>query len=747
MQNLQNLVSTYISLIFRAGLIIVVLATYFLFSNFTSESFDMAKFLVLIVFVCLMLILTSSKFAIENKVNFKRTPFDLPLLLLLVVGIVSTIFSHAPFVSLLGYNLRVHGSLASLIAYILFYFVLTQNLRTHTQVKTILNLSILFGAVLSLLSLASYFGIKTLPITTTGSSFSTAAILALLVPVVVSEILHYKNFTFMVVNTFFLALFGVTLGLTGSLATWVAGGAGVLITFFVLNPSGLNLNSFSLKPQIAGIITALLVTGLAVGLSFVPPAGGMANPLYQASKNFPREVTLDYLNSWKISVSAFRDSPFWGAGPSTYLFNFTTYKPVEFNTSKYWNIRFDSAFNEYFQVLANFGGLGILALLSITALFLTRVVSVFKSNPPTGGSLNVGLAVSGVGFFIILALHASSLPFFVMGLLVLACFWALNTGEGRIPFLSNLVNMSSEQISKVEALPSIILTVSIALVLFTGFFGGKIYLADYHHKNALKAVAQNNGVVAYNELIASEKLNPWSDLYRTDLAQVNFALANAIALSKGPSATQPQGSLTDQDKQNIQTLLQQSITEGRTAVALSPRSAINWEILALLYRQIAGVAQNALLFSLDSYGRAIFNDPLNPALRLNVGGVYYAVKSYDQAIRFFTDAINLKPDYANGYYNLSVALRDKGDLTGAIQAGEKVVTLVDKSSPDYKIATDYLADLKVKAGGPPTEPPAAGTTGALQEQKLPKVINLPKPENIATPEAIKKPSPSPSPQP
>ncbi len=743
MQNLQNLVSTYINLIFRAGLIIVVLATYFLFTNLTSESFDMAKFLVLIVFVCIMLILTSAKFAIENKVNFKRTPFDLPLILLLVVGIVSTVFSHAPFVSLLGYNIRVHGSLASFIAYILFYFVLTQNLRTQTQIKTILNLSILFGAVLSLLSLASYFGIKTLPITTTGSSFSTTAILALLIPIVVSEILHYKNFTFMVVNTFFLALFGVTLGLTGSMSTWVAGGAGLLITFFVLNPTGLNLNSFSLKPQIAGILTALVVTVLAVGLSFVPPAGKMTNPLYQASKNFPREVTLDYLNSWKISVSAFRDSPFWGAGPSTYLFNFTTYKPIEFNNSKYWNIRFDSAFNEYFQVLANFGGLGLLALLSLTALFLTRVFTVFKSKE----SLNVGLGVSGLGFFIILALHASTLPFFVIGLLVLACFWTLNTGEGRIPFFSNLVNMSSEQISKVEALPSIILTVSIALVLFTAFFGGKIYLADYHHKNALKAVAQNNGVVAYNELIASEKLNPWSDLYRTDLAQVNFALANAIALSKGPTATSPQGSLTDQDKQNIQTLLQQSITEGRTAVTLSPRSAINWEILALLYRQIAGVAQNALLFSLDSYGRAIFNDPLNPALRLNVGGVYYAVKSYDQAIRFFTDAINLKPDYANGYYNLSVALRDKGDLPGAIQAGEKVVTLVDKGSSDYKIATDYLADLKVKAGGPPTEPPAAGTTGALQEQKLPKVINLPKPENIATPEAIKKPSPSPSAQP
>lgn len=120
------------------------------------------------------------------------------------------------------------------------------------------------------------------------------------------------------------------------------------------------------------------------------------------------------------------------------------------------------------------------------------------------------------------------------------------------------------------------------------------------------------------------------------------------------------------------------------------------------------------------------------------------------AIRFFTDAINLKPDFANGYYNLSVALRDKGDLSNALVTAQKVVDLVEPkedSNPDYKVATDYLNDLKNKVSPPtPQEPPAAQTTGALQQKQLPKVIDLPKPEKIATPEAIKKPSPTPEPK-
>lgn len=380
----------------------------------------------------------------------------------------------------------------------------------------------------------------------------------------------------------------------------------------------------------------------------------------------------------------------------------------------------------------------------------------------------LALAISGLIFFIMLALHASTLPLWIVGTLILASFMVISPAEGlqrRWEGLSNnlkgtflkIAGFSTTETStetiRVDALPGVLLTISLALALFIAFFGGKIVLADYHHRLALKAVGANQGIVAYNELIAAEKLNPYNDLYRTDLAQINLALANAIASAKAPTEASPAGSLTDQDKQNIQVLLQQSINEGRVAVTLSPRSAVNWEVLGLLYRQISGVAQNALVFSLDSYGRAIFQDPLNPVLRLNVGGVYYAIKNYDLAIRFFTDAVNLKPDYANGYYNLSVALRDKGDLQNAKALAEKVLTLVDKDSADYKTAEDYLDDLKNRiagesaATGTPAEPPAATTSGALQEKGLPKVINLPKPDKIATPEAIKKPSPSPTPNP
>ncbi|MBU1031727.1 O-antigen ligase family protein [Patescibacteria group bacterium] len=733
--SLRKILNTYSSLIFKAGVVLTVLAAFFLFTNLFTEIYDTPKILILSIFTALMLLFLTLRFAFSGKAVFVRTPLDIPLLLLMAVAVVSTILSPSPYVALLGNQLKIHGSLVSIVIYVLFYFVLVNSFKSIKDIQWIFNLILPAALILAVVSLLSYAGVKILPepwaqtanFTPTGSPFSTTAVLALLVPVVVMQIFSSSKPLFIILNSLFLLIFGAAIALTGNWATWIGALLGLVLTVFAISP----IRQISrIRPiSLMGLIGPICLIGLITILSFVPPLGKAKNPLYTLSQNFPREIQLGFVSSWKISASAFRDSPFWGTGPATFAFNFTNYKPLEFNSTKLWNLRFDSAFNEYLQVLSALGGIGVLAFLSLTALFVSAAYKSYMSymsdrSDPEKERLT--LAVSGLVFFVMLALHPSTLVLWIVGILILAAYMTLTTGN------------SSTETPRRSTIPGILLILSIASVLFAGYFGGKITLADYHHRLALNAVAQNQGIVAYNELVAAEKLNPWSDLYRTDLAQTNFALANSIAAAKGPSEASPSGSLTDQDKQNIQVLLQQSINEGRIATNLSPRSTVNWEILALLYRQISGVAQNALTFSLDSYGRAIEQDPLNPILRVNVGGVYYAAQNYDMAIRFFTDAVNLKPDYANAYYNLSVALKDKGDLEGAIAAAENTLPLVDSDSADYKTLNDYLADLK-KTSQSEIEPPAAADSSALQEKGLPKVVDVgTPPAKIATPEAIEK---------
>jgi tetratricopeptide (TPR) repeat protein len=193
---------------------------------------------------------------------------------------------------------------------------------------------------------------------------------------------------------------------------------------------------------------------------------------------------------------------------------------------------------------------------------------------------------------------------------------------------------------------------------------------------------------------------------------------------------------------------------------LSPRSSRNWEVLAVIYRNITGVAQNSLTFALDAYGRAIQMDPLNPTLRINVGTIYYASKSYDLAVRFFSDSINLKPDYINGYYNLALALRDKGDLQNAKIIAEQTLSMLQqdlgsqefKNSSsqiketkvkDFNTVTDLLSDIKTKIDASAGQSGKEGTPGqseALQNPNLPS-INVPglnNPPETTTPPAVEE---------
>ena len=118
-----------------------------------------------------------------------RTPLDIPLLVLLGVIVISTFFSVTRDSAIYGNLPRVHGSAVSWITYIVLYFVTVSNLRSITKVRTFLYVIYGSAVVVSALSLMSFFGLflpfdfaRAVNFTPTGSSFSTVAMLLLLLP-------------------------------------------------------------------------------------------------------------------------------------------------------------------------------------------------------------------------------------------------------------------------------------------------------------------------------------------------------------------------------------------------------------------------------------------------------------------------------------------------------------------------------------------------------------------------------------
>lgn len=720
-----------------------------LFFTQTTEFYEMPKLIFLVVTTVVLLGLWIFSWILKGKVTITRTPLDIPLLFLLGVVIVSTIFSATKYPAIYGNFPRVHGSAVSWVVYILLYFVTVSQLRSLNKVKSFLY--VLYGSatLITVISLMSFFKLfmpldfaKAVNFTPTGSTFSTLAFLLMLLPLPLLSLTKVNKYLPVPVALTLAILFSAVVVLTGSLPSYVL----LLIVF--------GLCAFIAKPHkvrktLGLFLVPVATTALVFAMCYLPLPSGL-NVVQKLEANFPKEIQLPLAVSWKISASAFRDAPFIGTGPSTYLFNFATYKPLEFNTLNIWNFSFDSANNEFLQVLGTLGLLGLLGLVFICLVIAVNswknmvVRETAESSQDDGSHVMLNaLAVSGLTIIGLLFIHATTIVSFVASLFVMAALMMSQKSirEKVLEFSIGIKALTNNN-KQIDLFPIVIFILFLIAAVPVLFKTYNVTVADYYHRLALSQ-ANKNGTLTYQYLQRAEAINPEVDLYRVDMAQTNFALANALAIQKGPSKASPQGSLTTQDKTTIQTLLSQSINEGRVAVTLSPRSARNWEVLGSIYRNITGVAQNALAFSLDAYGKSIQLDPLNPALRVNVGGIYYSIKRYDLATRYFSDATNLKPDYANAYYNLSIAYRDGGDLQSATTVAQQLVTLLQKNpdSADYKAASKYLADLKAKAqaNAAAQTAPAGQTTNALQGENVSgvNVSNLNNPPKVVVPSPVK----------
>ncbi|HUS51863.1 MAG TPA: tetratricopeptide repeat protein, partial [Candidatus Bathyarchaeia archaeon] len=409
-------------------------------------------------------------------------------------------------------------------------------------------------------------------------------------------------------------------------------------------------------------------------------------------------VTLSYPDSWAIGIEAFKQNPLFGVGPGNYPSAFNRFRPVSFNNNEFWNTRFGNASSYPLEILTIGGFLVLGSYLFLLGKTLLLGMRVYRRDHKDQLPILIGL-------FVVLFL-----PWLIGSNLIFLALTFL--------FLAGLASLGrQETISFPSKTPGLIaLGLGLLLVIPAFYFWGRVYAAEIAFRQSLEALNQNQGLEVYSLQIKAIQLNPYSPNYRRAYSQTNLGLANSIAT---------QTDLTDQDRDNISQLVQQAIREAKIATTLNPIDAINWENLAQIYRNLLNFAQGADQWAIAAYRQAIVTDPINPRLRVNLGGLFYSLQDYETALRQFENAIGLKPDYANGYYNLAATYREREMYPQAYQAMQIVVSLIPGDSADYQTAINELNDLAEKL-------PAQATPSAQKEPAKPE-------------EALTEPEPLPSP--
>lgn len=437
-----------------------------------------------------------------------------------------------------------------------------------------------------------------------------------------------------------------------------------------------------------------------------------------------------------------------GAGLANFPVLYTNLKPSSLAQTDLWTTIFNRSSTELLHLLSTMGIVGLGAFVLVCLAVVGLVKKLAESDSPVDTALRSSLIALLISFVLFPASIVTYTLFFVLA----------GVAASRTAHLEQALTVSlPDYVSYTTA------TILIAVTLVSGVFTYRTYAAERAMYRAQQALAQNDANTVYDQQVKAINLAPRRTNYHISFAQINLQLASS--LSQARAAAQDESGtgareLTEQERQQITTLIQRAIEQGQVSTQLRPSYYLTWQNLGTTYRNLINVVQGAEDFALQNVNQAVQLNPSDPNLRVEAGGLYYqlallvraqqqalqqqaqqqqaqvqidpelANNLLDQAIQQFRTAVNLRPSYANAYYNLAKAYEAKENYRLAYQAMQSTLSNIEPDSADYQIAQEELLALEKLL--PQTQETAAEPTQPVDE---------------TAPNNLQEPAPLPSPLP
>lgn len=500
---------------------------------------------------------------------------------------------------------------------------------------------------------------------------------ALFVLLVMSVISYFQLFAFL--PSFFNFVNQKTFTLTGNMLTTVLYSAfflGVALDGFKKKLSKKSAVAHSTQEDT--VLYALFTVALAVFLVSIWLLVKEVKPSF-----------MPYRVAWEVSVEGLKNikTAVFGVGPGNYLNLYTQGKPFSVNAlNDWWQVNVEYGQSSLLHIFSEIGLVGLAAYVLILFQLVRRARHF---------NMMLALGVLGAWFLFFPLTHGLYLLFF----LTIFLFWE---------------EKKQHELSLAD-LPTIVYSMAVVVLLLLGgasYLLYRAFMSEYYLMRSYVKARENKAQETYDLQRKAVAYNPYSETARLNFAQTNMLLAGSIAQKKD---------LKDADKQTVATLIQQGIEEAKALVSLNQGRAVYWANLAHVYSRVVGIAQGADAWTITSYQRAISLDRNNPMYFYQLGSLYYALGNFEEAAKFFTQAVSLRPIVANFHYNLAWTHAQRKNYTQAVSALNAVLQLIDPKSEDYKKAKKELDEFKKLL------PPEAQQAEAEKE---------PKPETLQQPVAI-----------
>ena len=506
--------------------------------------------------------------------------------------------------------------------------------------------------------------------------------------------------------------------------------------------------------QLVSVVVMLLGIML-YGYYLLPGKSNMQLPSYGAS--------------WSIALDSVRDprGALIGAGTGAYQAKYQQFKPFWVNATPQWGTIFSAGANMPLTLLTISGFIGLITWLSIAIVVFIEARKASSEEAPILAML--------LATFVLQFIFPPNVVVIAIQAFLLALFIASkreNYGVLHFSFFHAKVHRVTQMLPGRQSEPRwpLYLTSGVMLVLLalSAYYLTRFYIASFYSLAAAKSFQANDALGVYNNQQKAIAFNPYFDIYRRRYAITSAGIAEILAQKTDKTA---------QDNTTISELVQQAVREGQAAVALDPTDAQNYSLLASIYQRLIGGVDGAETFAEQYYVQSINLFPSAPELYVSLAGIYIRQEKWDRAVSVLNQALQVKSDYANTFFNLGFALEKLNAFAEAKAAYERTLTFVqDPNSEDYVALTKKIEELKKlveeqqaaaqrqAASDPartaPTAPAGANSTNPSavelnlnnQNQQVAPQENVPVdgqtlPTAAPTPAAPATPAPTPTPAP
>lgn len=637
-----------------ASIAMMFFGTPLFFTGVTLQGIAFEKQLFFYFWLLLGVVVWVIKGMVVGELKVRRTFLDVPLGIFVVVYVGSAFLSVDWWRSFWGpFNDPSRGVLG-IVALVLMYYLILSHFNPKRFV--IWFSALLVSSLLLLIwTLLAFFGVRFLPVDIEQyaplSLFGTVTNLALylmtIIPLIVVAIMKAYNIRSLgrvlavILGIMLLAILVLSLPLNNYIP-WPAVLVGIgLFAIYVLaqvvNPG----ENWSWLPM---LVLVLVLSAVMFG---------EANFL---KVQLPVEASPNWKLSWDIAKSGLQDNFFLGSGPGTYAYDFSLYRPVEYNLQPLSQLRFFQGRGLVAEFLPTIGVVGTFLFIALLLSFLGFGLYLLSHNREYNKVYSLGFWSAIVVLVIGVSLVSTNSSLITIGSLIAILGLAVLFWESRVE--ATHWNLSLKVSPKYALVSAFIFLVASAGIIFLFTFIGKSFVADVlANRSVVKARETGDTGVVTSTMGQAVAYMPRESQYRAVLGRVYLALANAEANKPADI----------RDLKKLAEYVNASTTLLEAAKAISPNDIGIQEILAQTYESklvLAGPSQPLLDPLQVAYERARDMEPNNPVFFLKLGQIQQmrasTVKDQERtnllnkAKEYFQQSIEKQKNFAPGYLNLAL---------------------------------------------------------------------------------------------